>query len=174
MRFATLATALCLLAASAATSTWAAPAPTAGWVLTPDGLGPLKIGMTPGQARAALGRPIETDPAFDDSCRQYNVTGLEGLSLLFQHGRLNSIGVNDALPWRTAAGIGLGDTEQAVRKAYGPGLKRENNAYDEAPAAYLTVRGPHGHGIKFTTDTHRKVLTIDVGGASIAYSEGCS
>ena len=167
MRVTALALAFTLLAPTAAV---AAPA----WVLTPDGLGPLRIGMTVKQARAALGREMASDDEFSESCKPYGVTGLEGLGLIFADGRLDSIDINLKAPWRTAAGIGLGDTEAAVRKAYGRAIVRTKNAYEDPPAAYLTIKGRHGRGIKFTTDSHRRIEAIDVGGESISYIEGCA
>ena len=142
------------------------------WVLTPDGLGPLTIGMTVRQARTALGRPLTEGPSGEETCADYAVKGLAGLYLMFENGRLSRVSVTQGGPWRTAAGIGIGDSEAAVRKAYGR-LRRKDNAYEDPPAAYLTVRAPHGRGIKFGTDTHRKVTEMEAGGPAIAYIEGC-
>ena len=130
--------------------------------------------MSVAQARTALGRELTTDPEFDDSCRTYIVAGLEGLTLLFEHGRLDSINVGDGGHWKTAMGVGVDDTEAKVRKAYAGKVRASRNAYEDPPAAYLTVRGPHGRGLKFTTDGHRRVRSIDAGGASIANIEGCA
>ena len=142
------------------------------WVLTPEGLGPVTIGMTVRQARAALGRPLKEGPSGEETCADYAVDGLAGLYLLFENGRLGRVSVTAGAPWRTAAGIGIGDSEAAVRKAYGR-LQRKDNAYEDPPAAYLTVHTRHGRGIKFGTDKHRKVTEMEAGGPAIAYIEGC-
>lgn len=158
----------------ATTASVAATPPTAAWVLTADGLGPLKIGMTPKQAQAALGRKLTTDNAFDASCRPYDVEGWEALSLLFIDGKLDSVDLSDGAKWTTAAGVKVGDTDAAIRKAYGAAAHKTRAEYDGPPAGYFTVRGPGPHGIKFTTDASRKITNIDAGGASIGFIEGCA
>ncbi|MGA0601876.1 hypothetical protein ACO2Q3_14305 [Caulobacter sp. KR2-114] len=166
--FASLALAL------AATSATSAPPAAPAWVITPDGLGPLKIGMTPKQAQAALGRKVTTDNSFDASCRPYEVEGLESLSLLFMDGKLDSIDFSEGATWKTAGGVKVGDTDAAIRKAYGAAAHKTRSAYEDPPAAYYTVRGPGPHGIKFTTDSSRKITNIDAGGDSIGFIEGCA
>jgi hypothetical protein len=170
--------ALILAAALAATP--------AAWTLTPDGLGPVKIGMTEAQAAAALGRKLDADrpPATADAqeqadyrgCHEAEVHGLKGLYVMIENGRVTRVVVTEgAGAFRTATGVGLGDPESKVRKLYARGLKVEPKAYEGLPAHDLTAWNKAAkRGVRFSTDAHGKITDIFVGGESISYSEGCA
>src|SRR4051794_23603985 len=89
----------------------AAPAP---WVLTPDGLGPVKIGMNEAQAQAALGRKLRAADLPDEECEERAVAGFKGLILMFQHHRLTRISIGAGSRFRTDKGLGYGSTEAEV------------------------------------------------------------
>ncbi len=149
----------------------AAPAP---WVLSPDGLGPLKIGMSEAQAAAALGAKLSAADLPDDACEERGVVGMKGLVLMFQQHRLTRISLVRGSRFKTDKGLGYGATETQVRAAYGAALKTEPNAYDDEPALYLTWWSKPGRrGIRYSTDAHRVVQGVDAGDDSIRYIEGC-
>ena len=147
---------------------WAVPigvtavASTSETTLTPDGLGPVKIGMTKRQAEQALGKklhveyPMTTD---SNSCSYaFRADGKDrdvGYMLIDSRIARIDIGV---IPLRakilTSAGVGRGSTENAVRKAYGKRLQVSPHPYgDDDSWHYLTVDEPdHKRGIIFETD----------------------
>ena len=156
------------------------------WTLTPDGLGPVKIGMTEAQAVAALGRPLDSDkpPATADAqeqadyrgCHETQAHGLSGLYVMIENGRVTRIGVAEGgSAFRTATGVGIGDPESKVRKLYPHGLKIEPKAYEGLPAHDITTwNKATRRGVRFSTDAHGKITDIFVGRESINYSEGCA
>jgi len=153
-------------------------------VLTADGLGGARIGMTEVAAGKALGIKLSgrmppdapNDDVFDwKSCHETELPGLKGVFLMVEDGRVTRIGLGEGATVRTDKGLGVGSTERQVRAAYGSALKVEAHAYEDAPAHYLTFKDrKSGRGIKYSTDAKGIVNEIDAGGASIEYIEGCA
>ena len=168
---------LSILALAALAAPAAAPAQPPGWRLTPDGYGPARIGMTPAQVSAALSARLEGD-AIEDAqvCVEMTaVDGYRGFYFMFENGRLSRISATEPSQATTALGIGIGATAARVRRAYGPAMRAETHEYLGRPAEYLTLWTRHSaRGIRFETDSDRRVTAIHVGGASIRYVEGCA
>lgn len=163
---------LAILAALLAT---AAP-PMSSWKLTPDGLGPARIGMTRAQVSKALQVELEGDADDDSHCQELIGAddALPGLYFMFEDGKLSRITATEFSTVATPRGLRYGSTEEEVRKAYGDGLKVEPHHYLDAPAEYLTFwLKPDKSGVRFETDIHGKVESIDAGTSSIQYVEGC-
>lgn len=156
----------------AASSARAAPAP---WVITPDGLGPLKIGMTIEEASKALGSPLSIDPHDQEAvnCSELDVPNRAGAGMIFEDRRLTRVEIFGSSRLKTSRGIRLGSTESNVKAKYAP-IEDVPQAYDDLPAKDLTwwvkkdVRG-----IRFQTDTTRHVIAIFAGSHAIRYIEGC-
>ncbi|HEX6741920.1 MAG TPA: hypothetical protein VF079_09040 [Sphingomicrobium sp.] len=158
--------ALALLAAAAAQA----------WPLTPDGWGPVRIGMTQRQVEKALHTKLEGEPIPDQAerCIEKVSDRHPGLWFMFEDGRLTRISLGDESKVTTPRGIGIGASAAAVRRAYGKALKAEPHEYDEPPAEYLTFWTVAGkRGVRFETDPKRRVGAIHAGGPSIEYIEGC-
>ena len=157
--------------------------------LTPQGWGPLKIGMTIDEITRALGPDDDPeavggpDPA---SCDQFRpARAPRGMLVMVEEGRLTSISLIDDSPVRTDRGIGLGDKREAVTKAYGAAAVASPHKYVEKPAAYIDawvgggggeafVASPSARGIRYETDEGNVVRAIHAGGPSIQYVEGCA
>jgi len=156
----------------------AAPAPSYDWKLTPAGWGPVRIGMSRGQAEKALGVALEGE-AFDNegSCVElYSSTEkLAGLYFMFLDGKLSRISAVEGSAIKTPRGMGIGSQADEVRTAYGAKLHAEPHHYEGEPAEYLTYwTVPKKRGVRFETDLKRRVQTIHAGGESIQYVEGCA
>ena len=146
--------------------------------LTPLGIGPLRVGMTVEQARRASGRRIVLDGAeLGTSCRYASVRSLR-VYLMLLHGRIARIDVARGSPVHTLGGIRRGDTEAAVRAAFGPKVVETQHAYVPG-GSYLTVgwrSGPYAkRGIRFETNEKGTVTDIYAGRHDpIRYIEGCA
>lgn len=164
------------LIALALASTAAAEAP--AWKLTPNGLGPVRIGMTRDQVAKALKTELEGE-AFDNegSCVELFPENeeLKGSYFMFHEGKLSRISVADPSKTVTPRGIGVGASADDVRKAYGAGLQTEEHHYIGAPAEYLTYwLKPKLRGVRFETNAQGKVEFIHAGNDSIQFVEGCA
>ena len=167
----------------------AAPPPPASWRLTPDGLGPLHIGMTQAQAEAVLQTRVTTrSPDDSDStvCEEGEIDGYRGLCVLLENRRLTRIDIFaehqrrdrrdrfDLTRIRTSHGLHLGSTEQDVRAVYGRRLKTATRPYVDEPSHELTVIDARtGRGMVFQTDEHGVIDDIRAGAKAIGYMEGC-
>jgi len=168
----------------------AAPA-AESWVLTGEGIGPLRIGMTLAEITAAAGP--DSDPEGvggpePEACDQFRPERApEGVIVMVEQGRLTRISLDEGARVATDRGIRVGDPAGRVREAYGAALSESPHECVEAPAAYLTywagnvrageggyVEDPAARGIRYETDERQRVTVIHGGGTSIQYVEGCS
>lgn len=156
----------------------AAPAPSYNWKLTPAGWGPVRIGMTREQASKALNIELQGE-AFDNegSCIELYAPDneLPGMYFMFLDGKLSRVSAIAPSALKTPRGMGIGSTADEIRAAYGEKLQAEPHHYEGEPAEYLTYwLKPNASGVRFETDTQRKVETIHVGNESIQLIEGCA
>lgn len=163
----------------------AAPAPPP--VLTPEGLGPLRIGMTLAAVTAAWGPDANpeaiggSDPAQCDQFRPERAP--QGVLVMMENGRLTRISLINRNPARTEREVGLGSIAAQVKAAYKGAAVASPHKYRDPPAEYLTfwsrkaVAGdqstPTDRGIVFEVDGKGVVDLIHAGGPSIQYVEGC-
>ncbi len=157
---------LVLLAAAAQSS----------WVLTPEGLGPVRIGMTRAQVARVLKTPLRGAAIeSDDICVEKDARGLPGVAFMFEDKRLTRVSVFKPSKIRTGTGIRVGSTDAQVKRAYGARLATEKSRY-MLPPARLLIRwtAPNEQGLAFETGEDRRVYTMRGGKKSITYAEGCA
>ncbi len=98
--------------------------------------------------------------------------------------KLTRITIGELSTVKTDRGLGLGDTPDAVKTAYGADAKATPHKYQEAPAEYITwwtapraepyVQDADARGFVYEIDGAGKVGAIHAGGPSIQYVEGCA
>ena len=170
----------------------AAPAPTAppvaDNVLTAQGLGPARIGMTVADLTAVWGadaNPGAVGGADPETCDQYHPANAPaGVTVMTQNGVLTRITLMRDAAIRTDRGFGLGDTALAVKEAYGGAIVAQPHKYEAAPAedlfawssggstAYVT--DPAARGVRYEVGSDGKVKMIHAGDPSIQLVEGCA
>jgi hypothetical protein len=157
-------------------------------VLTPDGIGPLKIGLTKDEVIAAAGDTRTPDAAGipGSECSEFQPQRApDGLWVMIEAGKLTRITVGEMSTLKTDKGLGLGDPADAVKTAYGAEAKTTPHKYQGAPAEYITwwtggprsephVQDETARGIVYEIDGTGKVGAIHAGGPSIQYVEGCA
>ncbi|WP_420469614.1 hypothetical protein [Brevundimonas sp. FT23042] len=161
-----------------------APAPVAGDVLTANGFGPLRIGMSTAEIEAALGpdsNPGAVGGPDPDSCDMFHPTRApDGLMVMTNNGVLASVWLTRDATTPTDRGFRIGDEAAAVKAAYGAAAVVVPHKYEAAPAEYITVwatadhTGPAARGIKYEIGGDGRVRAIAGGGPSIEYVEGCA
>ncbi len=165
------------------------PPPVASDVLTADGFGPLKIGMTLAEVTAALGpdsNPNAVGGPEPESCDEFRPERApEGVMVMIQEGKLTRISLVEMSAIKTDKGLGLGDTSETIKAAYGDQAKATPHKYQDKPAEYITwwTGGPRAEpyvedetarGIVYEIDGTGKAGAIHAGGPSIQYVEGCA
>ena len=104
---------------------------------------------------------------------------------MLEAGKLTRITLADMSKLKTDKGLGLGDTAETVKTAYGAAAVATPHKYQDKPAEYITVwdGGPRtepyvqdeaARGIVYEIDGTGKVGAIHAGGPSIQYVEGCA
>ena len=156
--------------------------PSAANLLTPDGWGPLRIGMSRAEVVRAAGEdanPNAVGGAEPDQCDEFRPRNApQGLLVMLERGVLTRISVSRNRDIKTAEGFGVGASADSVIAAYGSRARVDLHKYSEAPAKYVTVwRGSatqaDRRGIRYEVDTTNRVAHVRGGTQSIEYVEGC-
>jgi hypothetical protein len=140
------------------------------WVVSQDGVGPVKIGMTLPQLNGALHEKFAMPESKEDQgCFYVTATKHPQVSFMIEDKHLVRVDV-DKSGVATTEGIQVGDSEEHVKHVYGSRLQVEPNHYTDGH--YLTLRSGK-YGIRFETEDG-KVSTFYAGTfEAIQYVEGC-
>lgn len=157
-------------------------------ILTADGLGAARIGMSKADLIAAWGDDANPGAVGDpepDACDQFHpARAPQGVTVMVQDGRLTRITLMRDARIKTDRGFGLGDTAMAIKQAYGGAVFSQPHKYQAAPAedlfawtrggstAYVT--DPAARGVRYEIGADGKVSMIHAGDPSIQLVEGCS
>jgi hypothetical protein len=145
-------------------------------VLTMDGFGPIRIGMTRAQVEAASG-PVRPDAVFaPDSeggaqCWEGTMSGPDGMAVVFIDGRLARITVTTPA-YATRSGVRVGMAEAQARATYGDRLAAAAH-WDNDGHVLTWLAGDGRRGLVLETHLD-KVVAISVGESrAIQLREGC-
>ena len=151
-------------------------------LVTPDGWGPLRIGMRRAEVVAAAGEDANPDlvggpdPEQCDEFRPLNAP--EGILVMIERGVLTRISIGEGPDVTTPAGLRVGDPAEIVISTLGASARVEPHEYVEAPARYVTLwrqppPDPARRGVRYEIGLDGDVERIHAGGPSIEYAEGC-
>lgn len=148
------------------------------WQLSPQGLGPIKIGMSLKEVQSITHQKLKnTKPdkyqAEDESCfySQFADKKLSGISLMVAYNKVVRIDVTSN-EYETTKGIRIGDTEAKVQQQY-PGIKVLTHHYDQN-GHYLTDPAIlKDRGIRFETSNGKVTLMYAGRAQEIQYVEAC-
>jgi hypothetical protein len=145
-----------------------------------DGMGPMRVGMTPAEARLALGHfkriPDPAAPADTMACGYaWSARFSEGVKMMLEGGRVVRVEV-DSGAVATAEGARIGDTEARIQQLYPGRVTVQPHKYTDGHN--LVVRPAEAsdttHLLIFETDG-RAVLRYRGGQKpQVEYVEGCS
>jgi hypothetical protein len=166
-----------VIAPAAPTAAPVEPAPptTNAWTINSAGLGPLRVGMTVAELKSAFGDSlvIPAKLAECDYIRPKN--GPMGVAFMTDKDKLARVDVRDNSSIRTAAGAGIGDTEDRIKSLYPAQVTVQPHKYTDGH--YLVVKptgAPADERIVFETDG-KKVTQFRSGRTpAVEYVEGCS
>lgn len=151
-------------------------------LITPDGWGPLRIGMSRAELVAAAGEDANPDAVGGpdpEQCDEFRpASAPAGMLVMIEDGVLTRISVNRSRDIRTPEGFGVGDAGADVIAAYGSRAHVEPHQYQESPAKYITVwrddaTATDRRGIRYEVNSTGTVMHVRAGGPAIEYVEGC-
>jgi len=172
-------------AAPPAAAADSAPAPAGeggGWQLSENGIGAVRVGMSPAEATTALGADFAGDgtaePGVEDACEYARSAALPpGVKVMLVGGRVARVQV-DSGATATAAGARIGDAEARVRELYrGKELRVQPHKYEAGRYLIVLPQSPRDtlHRIVFETDSAGIVKRFRGGVIpAVEYVEGCS
>ena len=151
-------------------------------VITPDGWGPLRIGMSRADVVAAAGEDANPDAVGgpDPSrCDEFRPAGAPaGVLVMLNDGILTRVSVSRNPEIVSPAGIRVGDTGTETLRRLGAEATVEDHHFWDPPAKYITVwqpsiAGQGSRGILYEVDSADKIVSIRGGTESIRRVEGC-
>jgi hypothetical protein len=159
----------------------AAPQPSED-VLTADGWGPLRIGMTRAEIVAAAGEDANPDAVGGpepDRCDQFRPSRAPvGLLVMVEEGALTRISISRDSDITTPDRISVGDAGSDVLESLGSRAVVEPHKYWQSPGKYVTVwresvSSDERRGMRYEIDPDDMVVHVHAGTRSIEYVEGC-
>ncbi|HET7320873.1 MAG TPA: hypothetical protein VFI96_00085 [Longimicrobiaceae bacterium] len=136
-----------------------APAPDSTvWTVSPDGAGPVRVGMDFAALAPFLTTPADTVDA-SEGCRYMDVRGApDGLHFMVEDGRLVRVEVREG-DTPTQAGARIGDPESRIAALY-PGLRVLPHKYTDGHYLVVLPGAPADtlHRLVFETDGSRVTL----------------
>ncbi|HEX8307002.1 MAG TPA: hypothetical protein VF645_01115 [Allosphingosinicella sp.] len=144
-------------------------------VMTLNGLGPLRIGLSEAQLRARhRAVPEEAHPGPEVDCAYWSSPFYPGVAMMVSGGRLVRIETEDRR-YRTPGGARVGLAEAELRARYGPKLKVEPHPYMGPEGKYLIFRARSGPLAMIVETWGGQARSIRVGyWRSVQLIEGCS
>ena len=155
-------------------------APTARqeWTINTRGYGPIRAGMTMGEAAQAGGRAFGESQMGSIECDYFlfaEDTVRGSAHFMVVNGQIARVDVNDS-SIATAEGARMGDTEQRIMELYPGRVTVQPHKYSDGHYLVVAPASPadSGHHIIFETDG-QKVTTYRAGRMpEVEYVEGCS
>ena len=149
--------------------------PATGWVVTPNGIGNLQVGMTVGEAQAAYpGFRAGSSP--DGSACSYAVLNgfPAGIGVMVDAGKVARVEIRRG-DFATSTGARIGDTEERIKSLYPGQVTVSPHKYTDGHYLTVTPTGDDSaNRIVFETDG-RKVVNYRAGvRPQVEYVEGCS
>lgn len=142
-------------------------------VVSFDGFGPVKVGMTVAAASKALGIPLVRKYEMEGDC--YYVSpkrGFKDVSFMVTGRRISRVDI-DAKGYATDRGAGVGDTEARIMRLYRGRVEVRGHPYVDGHYLRVNMKGGK-FSIIFETDGKR-VTSFRAGKAEeVGWIEGCS
>jgi hypothetical protein len=150
--------------------------PDSAWVVTPRGIGPLRVGMTRGEVEAVLGATVAAPG--DSSWRQcafVSPPGLPaGVRLMVEGGTIARLDVDSGRA-ATAAGARVGDSEAHIRDLYTTRVASAPLKYGSGHTLTVISAAPADSTFRLVFETDGRRVTRYRAGRmpEVEYVEGC-
>lgn len=143
------------------------------WVVRPDGIGPLKVGIPLAAASQALGETLRVGQA---GCDHVTPTSTpKGIRLMVIDDTIARVEI-DSAGIRTADGAQVGDSESRVLELYGARARIEPHEYTYPEGHYVVITPPGDTLHRIIFETFKGLVTTYRAGRvpAVQLVEGCS
>ncbi len=152
------------------------PAPgAASWTVTPEGAGPVRVGMPLAEAAGALGATPDTAAVAGRCDYLRPAGGPSGVKVMVNEGSVARVEV-DSGEVRTEEGAGIGDTEARVRALYAGRVTEMPHKYTSGRYLVVTPQAPADSADRLVFETDGAAVTRYRAGRlpEVEWVEGCS
>ena len=150
------------------------PTTTVSFSLSTDGWGPVRIGMSPSEAKHALGGTFQSTLGgpHETACFLLQPSKYPHVSFMVTDGRISRIDI-DTKSFVTREGIRLGDSEAKIKHLYGRKLTVMPHPYTDGH--YFVVRRVKGSARGYVFESDGTIVTTFRAGKfpEIEFIEGC-
>jgi len=154
------------------------------WVIYLRHAGPIQIGMSLPEVRKAIADPSAKlvwlepeDPSGVNGCSYLESKALPAkVGIMFNKQRVVRVDIDEGSKFRTASGVGIGDTEERIKAAYRGQIRVEPHHYTDGHYLIYTPtdKADRGFGMLFETEAGR-VSTFRIGLMdAVVLVEGCA
>jgi hypothetical protein len=144
------------------------------WTVTPEGIGPLRVGMTVAEANKAVSGGFSAPPSADPACSYARTAKApEGVAVMLQNNKIARVEIrNGSTP--TAEGARIGDTESRINSLYSGRVTTSAHKYVTG-GHYLTITPVNDTTHRIVFETDGKVVTNYRAGVlpAVEYVERC-
>jgi serine/threonine protein kinase len=139
-----------------------------------EGLGPVRVGMTPDEVMAVLGEPIDFP---GPECETVAAPDTDDIGFMFIDNRLARVNIWNG-PVTTLSGMGIGSSEDEVKATYPGQIKVEPHPYEGGAGWHYLVFQPReasdqDRSLIFETDGSQVVSFRAGETQAVSYIEGC-
>jgi hypothetical protein len=145
-------------------------------MVSPGGIGPVRVGMMVAEARAALGAPLPVADSLEAHCYHVMIRGAPGRVLaMIVDGHVARIEVRDTLV-ATAGGARVGDTEARIDSLYAGQVAVEPHKYTDGHYLVVTPEAAADSANRLIFETDGERVTEYRAGRlpEVRWVEGCS
>jgi len=153
------------------------PTPVPGGLTVSEiGIGPVRAGMTIGQANAALGGILRIPRKLNECDFLSPASGPRIFMLMVERGRVARVDVPDSSGISTVAGARVGDSEARIMSLYPGRVKVQPHKYTSGHYLVVTPasRADSAFRIVFETDGSKVVRYRSGRRPAVEYVEGCA
>jgi hypothetical protein len=154
------------------------------WIIYLRRAGPIQIGMSLPEVRKAIADPSarlvwieQEDPAGVNGCSYLESRALPSkVGIMFNKQRVVRVDIDEGSKFKTASGIGIGDTEERIQAVYRGQIRVEPHHYTDGHYLIYTPTDKADRGYRMTFETEAgRVSTFRIGlVAAVALVEGCA
>ncbi len=151
------------------------PSPTA-WQVTPAGIGPVRAGMSLDEANAVVGNSLVIPAKLSECDYVRSKNAPKGVSFMVENGKIARVDIRDDMTVKTAAGAGIGDTEERIKSLYPGQVAVQPHKYTSGHYLVVSPKSANDADMRLVFETESNKVTRFRSGKlpAVQYVEGCS
>ncbi|MEO8193634.1 MAG: hypothetical protein ABI681_07270 [Gemmatimonadales bacterium] len=145
------------------------------WEVTPQGIGPVRAGMSIAEANTALNNALVVPARLEECDYVHPRNGPTGVFFMVEKGKISRGEVREG-EVATREGARIGDTEDRIKSLYGSQVTVQPHKYTDGHYLVVTPKNPADSAYRIVFETDGKTVERYRSGKlpAVQYVEGCS